>query len=40
MTYNERLLEYERQKAKLRLLNLTDKEYERRLRELIRRLKI
>ena len=28
MTYNERLHKYEQEKAKLRMQNLTDKEYE------------
>ncbi len=34
MTYNERLLKYEQEKAKLRLQPLSDKEYERKIKEL------
>lgn len=34
MTYEERLLGYERDKAKLRQLPLTDKEYEKEIRRL------
>jgi hypothetical protein len=34
MSYNDRLREYEREKAKLRLQPLTDKEYEQAIRRL------
>lgn len=40
MSYNDRLMEYEKEKAKLRLQSLTDKEYEQKIRELCERLKI
>ena len=40
MTYDERLREYEREKAKLRMLPLSDKEYEDKIKELCKRLKI
>ena len=40
MDYRERLMEYEKEKAKLRMQGLSDKEYEARLKELVRRLKI
>lgn len=35
MTYSERIQGYERDKAKLRLKGLSDKEYERELKKLI-----
>ena len=40
MTYEDRLREYEKEKAKLRMQPLSDKEYEQKIRELCERLKI
>lgn len=40
MTYDERLSVYEKEKAKLRMEELTDKEYEQKIQELCERLKI
>lgn len=34
MTYNDRLRKYEQEKAKLRMLPLSDKEYEREIKKL------
>lgn len=35
MTYQERIKQYEREKAKLRLQPLTDKEYEEAIKKLV-----
>lgn len=40
MKYEERLNEYEKEKVKLRMQPLSDKEYEQKIRELCERLKI
>ena len=40
MSYKARLEEYERQKRKLQNMNLSDKEYEQRIRELAERLRV
>lgn len=40
MTYEDRLREYEKEKAKLRMQPLTDKEYEQKIREICKKLKI
>lgn len=40
MSYEERLLKYEREKRKLRAMPLTDKEYERKVKELADKLRI
>lgn len=40
MDYRERLMEYEKEKSKLRMQGLNDKEYEAKLKEIVRRLKI
>lgn len=40
MSYNDRLLKYEQEKAKLRQQPLTDKEYEQSVKELADRLRI
>ena len=40
MSYQDRLARYERQKRKLQNMNLSFKEYERRIRELAERLRV
>ena len=40
MSYEDRLREYEKEKAKLQMLPLTDKEYEQKIRELCKNLNI
>lgn len=40
MTYQERLKQYEKEKAKLQLQPLSHEEYEQKIRELCRRFKI
>lgn len=40
MTKKQRYRQYEREKAKLRRMKLDDKEYEKRLREIVKRLKL
>ena len=40
MKYEDRLREYEKEKAKLRMQPLSDKEYEQKIRALCERLKI
>ena len=40
MSYQDRLARYERQKRKLQNMNLSYKQYERRIRELAERLRV
>ena len=40
MSYNDRLRRYEQEKAKLRMLPLSDKEYEREIKKLVDKWKI
>ena len=40
MSYEDRLREYEKQKARLQMQSLTSKEYEKKIREICKKLKI